>query len=124
MIIQKFDHSHLPCNVRNNIMYEFKPPYCRLCPNTQEDQIHVLRCKECTERGKIRDNFKKEFYVYLINSNTNSTNARVLSYTINAWLNNAPIPKLSEIAPDASPTLIKAFNFQHKIGWKIFFKGR
>jgi hypothetical protein len=126
MIIQKFVHSHLPCNLRNSVMFEYKPPYCSLCNNIQEDQTHVLRCDKCPDRKNIRDKFKKDLYKHLVNTNTNTntTLTRVISCTINAWLNSAPLPKLLDLVPDASITLKKAYEFQHKLGWEIFFKGR
>jgi DNA-directed RNA polymerase subunit M/transcription elongation factor TFIIS len=105
-------------------MFEYKPLFCSLCNNIQEDQSHVLRCSKCPERNNIRTKFKKELYKYLVNTNTNTTVTRVISYTINAWLNNETLPKLSELAPDASPTLKKAYTFQQSIGWENFFKGR
>jgi hypothetical protein len=59
-----------------------------------------------------------------VNTNTHETTIRVLSYTINAWLNMATQPSFVKLAPDASTTLRAAYNFQHQIGWEQFFKGR
>jgi hypothetical protein len=90
-----------------------------------EDSLIRIR-KKCPDRKNIRDKFKKDLYKHLpvVNTNTNTTLTRVISSTINAWLNNAPLPKLLDLAPDASTTLKKAYAFQQNIGWENFFKGR
>jgi ribonuclease HI len=124
LILQKYIHNQLPCNQRNHVMYEYKPQFCTLCPTTEEDQSHVLRCKNCTSREEKRKSFKTELLRFLVNTNTNSTVTRVLTFTINAWLNNTTIPTITDLAPDASPTLTKAYNFQKSIGWDQLFKGR
>jgi Zn finger protein HypA/HybF involved in hydrogenase expression len=100
LILQKFMHGQLPCNYRNNIMFDYKPPYCSLCNKVSKDQSHVLRCPNCPVRCKIRDKYKKDLRTFLIESHTNDTTTRVLSFTINAWLNNAPLPNLKELAPE------------------------
>jgi hypothetical protein len=105
-------------------MYEYKPPYCTLCENVIEDQAHVLRCKNCPEREKIRDIFKKDLLRLLVNTNTDTAITRVLTSTINAWLNQAPIPSVEILVPDASETLKEAIQFQQEIGWENIFKGR
>jgi hypothetical protein len=124
LIIKKFIHNQLPCNHHNNIMYEYKPPHCSLCPTIIEDQSHVIRCKKCPEREQIRNKYKKDLLNLLNETHTNETTTRVISSTINAWLNNASIPSLHELAPDASSSLEKAYAFQRDIGWEQFFKGR
>jgi hypothetical protein len=48
----------------------------------------------------------------------------VLTATINAWLNQAPIPSVTELIPDASEALRQAVQFQKEIGWENVFKGR
>jgi hypothetical protein len=124
LILQKFLHSQLPCNVKNNMMFQYKPPFCSLCHEKSEDQAHMLRCPLCPERTKIRERFKRDFHIFLVNSTTNSDLARVLSFTVNAWISNRPIPKLQDLVPDASYVLKQVFDFQHSIGWEQFFKGR
>jgi ribonuclease HI len=124
LIITKFNHSQLPCNHRNNIMYEYKPPYCTLCTNIVEDQSHVLRCTKCPERAKIRDKFKKDLLRLLVNTNTDTAITRILTATINAWLNQVPIPSVESVVPDASEALKQAIQFQNQIGWENIFKGR
>jgi hypothetical protein len=47
-----------------------------------------------------------------------------LTYTINAWLEQSAIPKLNDLAPDASIHLKQAYAFQHDIGWEQIFRGR
>jgi predicted RNA-binding Zn-ribbon protein involved in translation (DUF1610 family) len=124
LIIKKFIHTQLPCNYRNSVMFDYKPPFCTLCNLVVEDQNHVLRCPKCPKRNIIRKKFKNEFRALLINSNTNETIARVLSFTINAWIEHKQLPKLDDLAPDASAVLRKAYNFQTTIGWEQLFKGR
>jgi hypothetical protein len=124
-ILQKFLHNQLPCNQRNNVrMFEYKPPYCTLCDQILEDQSHVLCCPHCPVRTKIRERFKQDLLRLLVNTNTHETTIRVLTYTINTWLNMNTIPQFPELAPDGSDTLRSAYMFQHEIGWEQFFKGR
>jgi Zn finger protein HypA/HybF involved in hydrogenase expression len=124
LIIQKFLHGQLPCNHRNNIMYEYKPPFCTLCNQVHEDQSHVLRCPKCPSRKLIQEKFKKDLLKVLINTDTDETITRVISFTINAWLDGRPLPTLQDIAPDASRHLKQAYEFQHTIGWEQLFRGR
>jgi hypothetical protein len=84
----------------------------------------MIRCPLCPKREELRKKFKKDLLQLLVNTNTNTTVIRVLTSTINAWLNSAPIPNIQEIAPDASNTLNQAHNFQKAIGWEQIFKGR
>jgi hypothetical protein len=58
--IYKFIHNRLPCNERNNLYYPYKPSKCTMCPDINEDQMHFLKCKNCMERNKRRDQFFKE----------------------------------------------------------------
>jgi hypothetical protein len=106
------------------LCFEYKPPYCALCEQVLEDQSHVIRCPKCPIRHEIRNQFKKDFLRLLVDTNTHSTTIRVLTYTINAWLNMATIPTLRDVAPKASTTFHRAYDFQHQIGWEQFFKGR
>jgi ribonuclease HI len=124
MILQKYLHNQLPCNQRNHVMYEFKSQYCTLCPDIEEDQSHMIRCKNCPRREEIRKKLKRDMIQLLVNTNTNSTVTRVLTYSLNAWLNGTKVPELKDLAPDASPTLLKAYNFQKSIGWEQILKGR
>jgi ribonuclease HI/Zn finger protein HypA/HybF involved in hydrogenase expression len=124
LIIQKSLHNQLPCNERTIVMYEYKPPYCSLCINVVEDQAHVLRCPKCPSRSILRKKFKKDLHRYLTNSQVNSTTSRVLTFTLNAWLDKNQLPKLNELAPDASQHLKQAYNFQSTIGWEQMFRGR
>jgi hypothetical protein len=123
-IITKFIHSQLPWNHRNNVMYKYKPPYWTLCDIINEDQAHVLRCQKCPERAKIREKFKTDLLRLLVNTNTDTAITRVLTATISAWLNQAPIPSVTELIPDASEALRQAVQFQKEIGWENIFKGR
>jgi RNase H len=124
MIITKFNHSQISCNHRNNVMYEYKPPYCTLCANVHETQSHVLRCKNCPVRTQLRDKFKKDLLRLLVNTNTDTAITRALTSIINAWLNEVPIPNIETVVPDASETLKQAVKFQKDIGIENIFKGR
>jgi hypothetical protein len=119
-IIQKFIHNQLPCNQRNNVMFEYNPPYCTLCDKVTEEQSHVLCCPKCPARADIRTKFKNDFLWLLVDTNTHSTTIRALTFTINAWLYMAPLPLLRDLAPEASTTLQEALEFQRQIGWEQF----
>ena len=98
LIIQKYIHNQLPCNFKNNMMYEYKPPFCTLCKDTIEDQCHVLRCPNCPTRSMIRQKLKKSLRALLINTNTDDTVTRVISSTINAWLEMKTLPTIKDLA--------------------------
>jgi hypothetical protein len=49
---------------------------------------------------------------------------RVIKHCMSRWFINETIPKIDELVPDASRTLIKAYNEQCEIGWDHWLKGR
>jgi hypothetical protein len=55
IIIQKYIHERLACNYKNNKYYPYKTKECSICLDKIEHQDHILQCKKCTDRTKIRD---------------------------------------------------------------------
>jgi hypothetical protein len=122
--ILKFIHERIPCNLRESKYYEYRSPMCRMCNNYIECQNHILCCKNCQNRQKLRKNYLMKLQNMMITMGTNSTVIRVLLAYINAWLNQTESPIMEDIAPEASDTLRKAVQEQTSIGWDQWFRGR
>jgi hypothetical protein len=82
--IQKYIHRRLPCNQREHKYYQYKSPFCRLCPEINECQHHILRCKNCAAQTKMRKNYILTMKSYLEHTSTNETTIRVLIHYLNA----------------------------------------
>lgn len=123
-IIHKYIHNKLPCNKNQNRYYQYCSDKCYVCEKEIECQIHVLRCKECSQRNKTRKNYLVNLKRYLEATRTNTTTIRVLIHYIGSWLNQTECAPIEEIAPEASPTLKMAINHQTKLGWEQWFYGR
>jgi hypothetical protein len=105
-------------------MFEYIPLYCTLCDQVTKDRSHVIRCPHCPVRADIRTKFKRDFICLLLDTSTHSTTIRVLTYTINAWLNMALLLQLRDLASEASTNIQGAYEFQRQIRWEQFLKGR
>jgi hypothetical protein len=55
---------------------------------------------------------------------TNNATKIIISQNVSEWLNNQEYVDATLIAPDASPTLIKATKEQKLIGWGNWLKGK
>jgi hypothetical protein len=62
--------------------------------------------------------------MYLNNTNTDMTTTKVLLSYVHHFLEDIKPPPLSEIAPNASPELIRAVLEQEELGWDQWFCGR
>jgi hypothetical protein len=68
-------------------------------------------------------------YIYdiknkLIALGTNSETSRVIVCYLSAWMNDDNLQSIKEIAPEASPYLVKTIKHQNNIGWQHWFNGQ
>jgi hypothetical protein len=122
--IQKFVHKRMACNKRENRYKAYRSPMCIQCKDIIECENHVLQCAECEIRKQGRIKYLKTIQDTMIKMGTNSTTIRVIITYLRSWLNNEQVPKLQEIAPDASEYLKETVLSQNRIGWENWFKGR
>jgi hypothetical protein len=108
--IQKFIHDKLPTNYRKNKLYNYRSALCSTCNSTIETQHHMLSCKGCQKREQLQSKFILDLGVLLKNNHTDPSCSTIITQNVRNYLNNQEITTVQEIAPDASPTLIKACN--------------
>jgi hypothetical protein len=123
-MIQKFIHKRLPCNQREHLFYEYKPPYCRHCKEIVESQNHIIQCLNCPKRKILKKNYILMLESYFQHTGINETTKRVILKYIGAWISQQETPELKDIAPEASHSLKQAVEDQNKIGWDQWLKGR
>jgi hypothetical protein len=122
--IQKFMHKRIACNKRENRYKPYRSEMCLQCKDIIECENHILQCEKCEIRKKGRNTYLKTLQDTMIKMGTNSTTIRVIISYLRAWLNNAKMPNLEEIAPDASVHLKATVRSQSEIGWEHWFRGR
>jgi hypothetical protein len=89
-----------------------------------ESQIHILQCKACEHRAKIRDEYIKKFVKHFEDHRINETTTRVVIANVRAWVNQTRQPTMQNLAPNASNLLVAAVREQNRLGWYQWFKGR
>jgi ribonuclease HI len=124
IIIHKFMHKRLPCNKKEHLYYPYLTSDCKYCPNTIEDQNHVLRCPCCDKRDDLRKQLVKQLdhEMRLLRTNIN-TNRVIIGY-VKAWLENRRNPNIRTMVDNPSLTLIQAVQDQNQLGWDQFISGR
>lgn len=123
--IQKFHIRRLPSNKRRHLLCSSASEFCMHCPLHTETNDHILQCGNCSaERLQLKDDWILKLFDYLSEDHTPNSVRTTIIVALNSWLNNAPIPPISAIVPDASTELIKAYQSQTQIGWDNLIKGR
>jgi hypothetical protein len=122
--IQKMIHNKLPCNYRENKMYNYKSSLCTTCMSTIETQDHIFQCKGCPAREKLRKAYKLKLGIILANHHSNQACTLIIKHNVNNYLENKKSLGINTLVPDATTTLIKANNEQIQIGWEQWIKGR
>jgi hypothetical protein len=104
IFVQKFIHTKLHCNYKQNQSYKYKPFVCSTCKLEIKTQDHILRCIHCPARKRLREkyclelNLRKKYRI-------NSTTTKIISHNIGVWFNNKDAVKTKIIAPDATKNL-------------------
>jgi hypothetical protein len=122
-VIHKYIHNKLPCYYRQNMYYEEKSSKCRMCGKT-ETQEHILTCKKCIDRKKLRKEYVLDLSNIMDKHGTNSNIKLVMIQNVSNQLHKQEVVELNEYVPDASNTLKKAIKQQQMIGWNNWLKGR
>jgi hypothetical protein len=124
--MHKFMHKRLLCNKKEHRYYPYLSSECKLCPNTEETQQHVLKCKCCSKRNELRTKYIKQvrYEMRLLKTNENTTRVLPVVKNIEAYLEDQREPNIREIVENPSTTLIQAISDQHQLGWDQFFCGR
>jgi hypothetical protein len=120
----KIIHGRIACNKRESVYYKFRSPLCYTCGVDIEDTCHIIQCKKCPERQKLRRKFVMELRDKLTILGTNADTIQILTTHVSAWLNQTKFQNVQEMVPDASKHLICAATEQHNIGWHQWFRGR
>jgi hypothetical protein len=121
--LQKFLHSRWPCNQREDRYYQYRSPYCVLCPEVIESQDRILCCP-CPKREQLCIKYISDLRVTLRHFRTNEDLINVFSHYLFCWLNGQLPDPLPVLVNHPSIYLHQAVLSQNHIGWGQVFKGR
>jgi hypothetical protein len=123
MTLQKILHRRWPCNQREDRYYQYRSPYCILCPAVIESQDHILCCP-CPKREQLRVKYISDLKVTLRHFRTNEDLIQVLTHYLSSWLTGHLPNSLPELVNNPLVFLQQALLSQNYIGWGQIFKGR